>query len=296
MGLSVLDWDRFQELLDNARKILRVRYAVIAHYNPNLDVVRLVAFSARRTPGFDQAQALVTRIFPQFDILNTVFPPNANPLTTKTYLQGEVVEALVKDLSSNIVNPIILNFGITMAGFRHGLVCPIKLRGRIYGAAGFYGPKSLDERQREAGLLIAGQAAALWESMLEEQDSPIEKPEPPKSKPEPKSEPKPTRSAAVGSLRHGDLTLQARNREILAGDRPLDLRDREYELLVAFLIRPGKVLTREELRRIVWSDLATDRDSLDEVALTVRSVRRKLEAASAHSSIRVVRGNGYMLF
>ena len=74
---------------------------------------------------------------------------------------------------------------------------------------------------------------------------------------------------------------------------PLDLTQREYELLLFFAKEPGKVFSREELLTGVWdySYLGDTRN----VDVTIRRLREKIEdIPSSPSIIATRRGHGYI--
>jgi DNA-binding response OmpR family regulator len=89
-------------------------------------------------------------------------------------------------------------------------------------------------------------------------------------------------------LRHGDLVINAGRREVLVGDREVQLAPKEFDLLWELLDHRGIVLTRDQLLERVWGyTFAGDTRTVD---VHVRQIRRKLEDASP---IVTVWGVGY---
>ena len=89
----------------------------------------------------------------------------------------------------------------------------------------------------------------------------------------------------------GPLHLDPRRREAVVGERLLDLRPREFDLLAALARAPGEVLTRDELLSDVWgTDFPGETRTVD---VHVAEVRRKL--GDDGPSIETVRGVGYRL-
>ena len=89
-----------------------------------------------------------------------------------------------------------------------------------------------------------------------------------------------------------DLALDHDQFRARRGDRDIDLTRTEYDLLVAFMDNPRRVLTREVLGEMVWgSDLQTSNN----VEVYVGYLRRKLEADGEPRLIHTVRGFGYRL-
>ena len=77
--------------------------------------------------------------------------------------------------------------------------------------------------------------------------------------------------------------------------KPLDLTQREYELLRFLAARPGKVFSREALMENVWNYEGYVGD-VRAVDVAVRRLREKVEDDPAQPQIIVTRrGQGYLL-
>jgi len=89
----------------------------------------------------------------------------------------------------------------------------------------------------------------------------------------------------------GSLRIEPRRREVFVGDRGVELRAREFDLLAALARDPGVVLSRESLLEDVWgTDFAGETRTVD---VHVSELRRKL--APDGPTIESVRGIGYRL-
>ena len=89
----------------------------------------------------------------------------------------------------------------------------------------------------------------------------------------------------------GSLRIDPRRREASVAGRRLDLRSREFDLLVALARDPGAVLTRDALLEGVWgTDFAGETRTID---VHVSELRRKLGPDGP--PIETVRGLGYRL-
>lgn len=99
-----------------------------------------------------------------------------------------------------------------------------------------------------------------------------------------------TRGAAPGkTLRAGDIQVDLERREARAGDRLLQLRAKEFDLLAAFVERPGTVFTRDALLNRVWGyEHEIDTRTVD---VHVSGLRERMQGA--HSAIETVWGVGY---
>ena len=103
------------------------------------------------------------------------------------------------------------------------------------------------------------------------------------------------RTAATASggrpIEVGSLRVDPRRREAYVGDRRLELRAREFDLLAALARDPGVVLTRDALLEDVWgTDFPGETRTVD---VHVAEVRKKL--GEDGPPIETVRGLGYRL-
>ncbi len=89
----------------------------------------------------------------------------------------------------------------------------------------------------------------------------------------------------------GELRIEPRRREAYVGDRRLDLRAREFDLLAALARDPGVVLSRDTLLEDVWgTDFPGETRTVD---VHVAEVRKKL--GDDGPPVETVRGIGYRL-
>ncbi|HVD68065.1 MAG TPA: response regulator transcription factor [Actinomycetota bacterium] len=99
-----------------------------------------------------------------------------------------------------------------------------------------------------------------------------------------------SRGAPAGAiLRHGAVTLNPRSRRVHVEGEEVELTSKEFDLLTCLLEHRGQVLTRAELKELVW-DFPFDAQT-KVVDLYVHYLRRKLGAGG--DIIRTVRGVGY---
>ncbi|MEV0092155.1 response regulator transcription factor [Streptomyces sp. NPDC050738] len=94
-------------------------------------------------------------------------------------------------------------------------------------------------------------------------------------------------------LAFADLRMDLATREVLRGDRKVELTRTEFTLLEMFLAHPRQVLTREQILKAVWGfDFEPSSNSLD---VYVMYLRRKTEADGEARLVHTVRGVGYAL-
>jgi DNA-binding response OmpR family regulator len=92
-------------------------------------------------------------------------------------------------------------------------------------------------------------------------------------------------------VRAGELIIDVTRREVRLGDKVINLRAQEFELLLVFARQPGRVFEREVLLQQAWGyDFYGQTRTVD---VHVAQLRRKL--AEAQVQIETVTGVGYRL-
>ncbi|HBG99982.1 MAG: phosphate regulon transcriptional regulator PhoB [Rhodobacteraceae bacterium] len=103
-----------------------------------------------------------------------------------------------------------------------------------------------------------------------------------------------TRPAALGQrLAFGDIVLDAEQHKVFRGDTMLRLGPTEFRLLAAFMEKPGRVWSREQLLDRVWGrDIYVDARTVD---VHIGRLRKALCRDGGADPVRTVRGAGYAL-
>jgi len=93
-------------------------------------------------------------------------------------------------------------------------------------------------------------------------------------------------------LNFGNLVINQTRREVILNNEPLQVKPKEYELLLFLAEHRGKMLSREFILERVWGwDYIGDSRTVD---VHVRWLRQKIEAEPAKPErIITVRGGGY---
>jgi DNA-binding response OmpR family regulator len=95
------------------------------------------------------------------------------------------------------------------------------------------------------------------------------------------------------NLAVGDLRLNPDTHEVARGDRPVDLTQREFELLEYLMRNERIVISRQRLLDEVWG---YDPFSMtNTIEVFVSNLRRKLEADGEPRLLHTIRGAGYVL-
>jgi DNA-binding response OmpR family regulator len=102
---------------------------------------------------------------------------------------------------------------------------------------------------------------------------------------------RPPRGSAA--LAVGDLRLNPDTREVVRGEREIELTNREFELLEYLMRNERLVVSRERLLDEVWGyDPMAATNTID---VFISNLRRKLEAGGEDRLLHTKRGAGYVL-
>jgi DNA-binding response OmpR family regulator len=91
----------------------------------------------------------------------------------------------------------------------------------------------------------------------------------------------------------GELRLDTSGRRAWVGDRELDLRAKEFDLLRLLADNPGRALTRELIMFAVWDEHYYG--STKTLDMHISTLRRKLGDDEPAVVITTLRGVGYRL-
>lgn len=89
------------------------------------------------------------------------------------------------------------------------------------------------------------------------------------------------------------LSLDTGSREVVRGERPIELTLTEFELLEYLMRHQRQVLTRERIYDVIWGDEMVIGSNVIDVY--IKRLREKLEANGESRMIQTVRGVGYTL-
>lgn len=93
-------------------------------------------------------------------------------------------------------------------------------------------------------------------------------------------------------LSFGEIQINKKTREVIYGDKKVELTLKEYELLVYLMENQSRVVTRDELLNQIWGyEYDGETRTLD---MHIRTLRQKLGEPGS-SCIKTIRGVGYRL-
>jgi DNA-binding response OmpR family regulator len=93
----------------------------------------------------------------------------------------------------------------------------------------------------------------------------------------------------------GNLRLHPDTFEVYAGNHPLELNRKEYDILHYFIVRPNRLVEKTTLAEAVWGDHIDQADNYDFIYAQIKNLRRKMNDAGATAEIKAVYGFGYKI-
>jgi len=98
---------------------------------------------------------------------------------------------------------------------------------------------------------------------------------------------------SISLYKVGDLQMNLVKREVVRGNRKIDLTSREFRLLEHLMRSPGQVVTRTQLIERVWEYHFDPGTNL--VDVYIQRLRRKIDDGADVRLIQTVRGVGYCI-
>ena len=98
---------------------------------------------------------------------------------------------------------------------------------------------------------------------------------------------------SLALLTFADISVDLLSRTAMRASQPLELQNRQLELLVYLMRNANKVVTREMIARDVWKEPTATWTNVIEVH--INQLRKKLEGPGRPTILRTVRGEGYQL-
>jgi len=98
-----------------------------------------------------------------------------------------------------------------------------------------------------------------------------------------------------GPLRIGDLTLDLRTQAVERNGLPLELTQREFDLLLYLVQNRGRIVSREMLAHDVWRETSRFTPINNVIDVQIARLRRKIDDPFPVKLLQTVRGLGFCL-
>ena len=96
-------------------------------------------------------------------------------------------------------------------------------------------------------------------------------------------------------IRLGNIRILPDKYQVLINDREVELNRKEYDILLYFINRPGRLVNKNTLAESVWGDHIDQVDNFDFIYAQIKNLRKKLKDAGATAEIKAVYGFGYKM-
>lgn len=94
---------------------------------------------------------------------------------------------------------------------------------------------------------------------------------------------------------YGEVKVNPHTFDIWVGNTKRELSRKEFDLLLYFLQRPNRIVSKNMLAEAIWGDHFDDVDNYDFVYAQIKNLRKRLSAWDADIEIVAVYGMGYKL-
>ena len=83
--------------------------------------------------------------------------------------------------------------------------------------------------------------------------------------------------------------------QVFVDDKEIELNRKEYDILLYFANRPGRLVNKNTLAESVWGDHIDQVDNFDFIYAQIKNLRKKLKDAGALAELKSVYGFGYKM-
>ena len=83
--------------------------------------------------------------------------------------------------------------------------------------------------------------------------------------------------------------------QVFVDDKEIELNRKEYDILLYFANRPGRLVNKNTLAESVWGDHIDQVDNFDFIYAQIKNLRKKLKDAGALVELKAVYGFGYKM-
>ena len=83
--------------------------------------------------------------------------------------------------------------------------------------------------------------------------------------------------------------------QVFVDDKEIELNRKEYDILLYFANRPGRLVNKNTLAESVWGDHIDQVDNFDFIYAQIKNLRKTLKDAGALAELKAVYGFGYKM-
>lgn len=97
------------------------------------------------------------------------------------------------------------------------------------------------------------------------------------------------------SMKYGNIEVFPDKFRVIIAGKEIDLNRKEYDILVYFMNRPGRLVNKNTLAESVWGDHIDQVDNFDFIYAQIKNLRKRLKEAGATPELKAVYGFGYKM-
>ena len=97
------------------------------------------------------------------------------------------------------------------------------------------------------------------------------------------------------SIKYGNIEIFPDKYGVTVAGKKLELNRKEYDILVYFMNRPGRLVNKNTLAESVWGDHIDQVDNFDFIYAQIKNLRKHLKEAGATPEVKAVYGLGYKM-
>lgn len=99
----------------------------------------------------------------------------------------------------------------------------------------------------------------------------------------------------VNSIKYGNIEVFPDTFRVTVDGKEVELNRKEYDILVYFMNRPGRLVNKNTLAESVWGDHIDQVDNFDFIYAQIKNLRKRLKEAGATPELKAVYGFGYKM-
>ena len=97
------------------------------------------------------------------------------------------------------------------------------------------------------------------------------------------------------TIKYGNIEVFPDKYRVQVDGKELDLNRKEYDILVYFMNRPGRLVNKNTMAESVWGDHIDQVDNFDFIYAQIKNLRKHLKEAGATPEVKAVYGLGYKM-
>lgn len=103
------------------------------------------------------------------------------------------------------------------------------------------------------------------------------------------------RQGGENSIKYGNIEVFPDKFRVLIDGKEIELNRKEYDILIYFMNRPGRLVNKNTLAESVWGDHIDQVDNFDFIYAQIKNLRKRLKEAEATPELKAVYGFGYKM-